>query len=147
MQHRRVWKEPGRVEELNRLLEAGDLSARQIADKLGVSRNSVIGKCNRMKKDLPYAGQHSIPRAKVIPFKPPRLDVEGVPFLTVAGERGRCKYALGDVNEKLGPDMLCCGEPVLNRESLGMDSSYCSFHMKIVCGDGTKSEQRATEIV
>lgn len=70
-----------------------------------------------------------------------------VRFLDIAGERGRCKYALGDVNEKTGPDMLCCGAPVMEPESVGMSSSFCLHHMEIVCGSGTKSEQRATEYV
>jgi GcrA cell cycle regulator len=64
----RGWS-PDRVEVLQRLWKAGDLSASRIAERLGVSRNAVLGKVFRLglsgqRPPAPSRPLHAAPRRR-----------------------------------------------------------------------------------
>ena len=111
-----------RVEELTRMWNDG-LTARQIAEELGdgITRNSVIGKANRLGLSKPTKSsvtrqQRKVEtRTKLVPLKPP--SGEGVNIFTLTSST--CRWPLGDPTEA---QFRFCGS---NCES---GHPYCEYH-------------------
>ncbi len=141
---------PDRV-DLLRKLATQNLSANDIGYELGVSRNAIIGKCGRMKINLPQARSGARPnggrpRAPVpkrrVPWRPtntaapkplqpiaapPASDAE-IPlaqrrtFMQLTEDS--CRWPIGDVGD---PGFFFCGGPSLTGQP------YCTRHTKISC--------------
>ena len=131
---RRVHWPSALEERLKELLDRRDLSASGIANRLGVTKNAVIGKVHRMKLTItnrkpappaparvrvrwPAAKHRPLPVAA--PVTPP---IEPAPLgLRIEQlESGVCRYPHGDY-----PPYLYCGQPTKP------DSPYCAFHHRI----------------
>jgi GcrA cell cycle regulator len=95
----RQWLADGRIALLRRLWDQG-LPAREIAERLGVSRGAVIGKAWRMGLDPRVNGPH---------YEPPAYAIGAVPY-------GGCVWPEGD------PPRFC-GAPVARA-----GASYCTEH-------------------
>src|SRR5262245_48128062 len=108
-----------RITRLKELWARGELSAAQIANQLGVTRNSVLGKADRLnlpshshmngapRKHAP--AEKRVRRHQVPPPPPPIVEPPPpVPFLAITfaqlTER-RCHYPRGD------DPILFCGQP------------------------------------
>jgi GcrA cell cycle regulator len=98
-QEERRWLADGRVVLLRRLWDQG-LPAREIAERLGVSRGAVIGKAWRMDLDPRASGPH---------YEPPVYAIAAVAY-------DGCVWPIGD------PPRFC-GAPVARA-----GASYCSEH-------------------
>ena len=129
---RRVHWPSAREAQLLELLERRDLSASGIADRLGVTKNAVIGKVHRMKMTItrklppgpvvarvrvrwPPAKQRPLPHAVA-----PPAPIEPAAFLARLIEdigAGECRYPHGDY-----PPFLYCAQPTKP------GSPYCPFH-------------------
>ena len=151
-----------KTELLKKLWPTGKLSASEIGDELGMSRNSVIGKVHRLglsaRAKTPKGAESSrrraqntrpemrAPRAKVyspVAFarraQPPLTADQkeyvmgkGIPLLDLAFDQ--CHWA---INERKGfDDHLFCG---------AKGYPYCPHHARMSRGSGTPSERRATE--
>ena len=108
----------------------GILSARQIADMLGTTRNAVIGRAKRLglrslkNTTAPHRpkrikGEKKIRTAPVREFESPPMPVAplNIPFIDL--ERHHCREVVGTGDYNLS---LSCGHPRIE------DSSYCRFH-------------------
>lgn len=136
---------PARVEQLKSLISAG-YSCRQIADEIGVTRNAVIGKVNRLglsrPKDLLPRGRAESERKRA-PWRPKivsqhplllRLSPEPVPLpenISIFNGRGcslleltaeKCRWP---INEPGAENFCFCGNPPLD------GFPYCAGHARI----------------
>lgn len=129
-----VWTTPGITD---RLLELNGeaWSATRIARALGaefrvqVSRNSVIGKLNRIGLGLKTSGNHD-PGSRRLqtarrPPKPKAVkaaDVQAPPFIGPIGDfpKSGCKFTSDDVGQ---PGWRMCGQPVH-----APGASWCQYH-------------------
>lgn len=134
-----------RVEELKRLVAAG-YSCRQIADEIGVTRNAVIGKMNRLglsrPKDIPARPRETAERKRA-PWRPkiitqlqllmrlppapvPRLEditiVDGRGCSLLELSPGKCRWP---INEPGAENFCFCG----NTQATGFP--YCVGHARI----------------
>ncbi len=141
---RPTWSD-NRVEELKRLVAAG-YSCRQIADEIGVTRNAVIGKMNRLglsrPKDLPARPRETAERRRM-PWRPkiitqhellmrlppapvPRLEditiVDGRGCSLLELSPGKCRWP---INEPGAANFCFCG----NTQATGFP--YCVGHARI----------------
>lgn len=143
-----TWTE-ARTELLKHLL-SDSRSAADIAEKLGVSRNAVIGKVLRLGLTLPNAGNRSpngsvsaqrrsaravnpLGRKRISRIKPesvaPREVPDELPSMPEPATAVRlldaaeehCRYPLGAPSA----DMLVCGAPPIK------DRPYCAYHCRI----------------
>ena len=136
---------PARVELLKSLIAAG-YSCRQIADEIGVTRNAVIGKVNRLGLSRPRgapAGSREKSEPKRAPWRPKivgqqalllRLPPEPVPRLEdisiFAGRgcsllelsAGKCRWP---INEPGAANFCFCGNAPLD------GFPYCVGHVRI----------------
>ncbi len=115
------------------------ISGKDIAKELNRSRNSIMGKIDRMGLSKP--GETRLPRPRYTPLiktkrtlalrgltgryrrieytPPPNFETGNVPFRLVRG--GQCRFiACGTA----GLETLMCGEPVVQ-------GSYCGFHHQL----------------
>src|SRR5262245_20692880 len=105
-----------RIARLKELCQRGELSAAQIANQLGVTRNSVIGKASRLKLLLRAPPQKHAPpiekrerrlrvasTAKPIIEPPPAMPFLAIPFARLTDNT--CHYPRGD------DPILFCGQP------------------------------------
>ena len=129
---RKSW--PSERIELLKNLCRRNWSPRQIADRLGMTRNAVIGKANRLGMPI-YQKPKPPPLPKQIkppPPPPPRIDVAPAEpkFLGLSLMQLRetsCRYPQGDV-----PPFSFCGQPQQD------GSSYCSFHRALTTVPGRR---------
>lgn len=118
---RSMWPDE-RLHALAALLAAGN-SPREAADKLGVTRNAVIGAADRNGfKILTTAARSDNPRKrrrKPSPLLPPHR------FVMAENEPSGCRYAIGPFGEA---GWRWCGRP-LPLNDLGVPtSSFCRAH-------------------
>lgn len=90
------------------LVEAEGLTARQAGQRLGVTKNAVIGKAHRLGLRFARSPERRIRLAKPVSIFP---------------EPGRCLFGLGDPKE---PDFHFCGAAAAD------GSPYCEEHGKAV---------------
>ena len=127
--HSATWS----LDNIKKLIELWrEHPAGKIAALLGVTRNAVIGKANRMhlerkpnnpSKPKPVREPRFIPKPPVppppapvvLPKAPPSL---GLTIYEIADDE--CRYAEGD-----GPPFLFCGHAV------APGSSYCPYHKRL----------------
>lgn len=112
---------PDRVAELTRLWETG-LSASEIGRKLGITKNSVVGKARRM--DL------AMRRAPAAPKLPP----PNVVTLERLGA-SMCSWPEGEPGT---PSFRFCGDPAI------MGKPYCDKHCSIAYVSSSKSKKSQT---
>lgn len=157
-----IWTDD-KIDQLRRLIGSPEnYTARQIAERIGVSRNSVIGKAKRLGIELP----NKVTRAPRVPGMPtgsiaskilhgikrqrreaanPKIkaepflcqgaaDIEPLNIDIMALTAATCKWPYGD-----NPPFVFCGHPV----SAG---SYCQGHHRISVGEGTPSERAASQV-
>jgi hypothetical protein len=167
-----MW-DAARIAEARELFDAG-YSAREAAGRLGVSRSAVFGIWRRQgfcrarptvriarygnpsgssppvrvhlarfreMWDLAAARRRS--RAFVVPDADPALppNARPVTLLQLSGIGdlpGHCRFVIGEAR---GAETLFYGA---GREQARVP--YCPFHMKRAAGEGTPSEQRASEL-
>jgi hypothetical protein len=146
-----IWLIPGvdaRLRELHALGGAAALSMGEIADRLnrefqiGITRNSVIGRCGRtgLKRNgltvkaqaAKKAGRPKVTRirpirvdAPIVPeIEPPADDTPGITILQL--KRSTCRWPLGAMQDY--PPFLYCGRDVR------FDGPYCTAHHERACG-------------
>ncbi len=112
-----------RVRQLHELAELG-LSATQIAERIGMSRGAVSGKCGRLGVTL--KGEHTNgvrePKPVVLPPEPPKpLIVRMIPLVDLS--RSNCHFPIGDPDED---GFGFCGLPVNPDRGL----PYCPAHCR-----------------
>jgi GcrA cell cycle regulator len=120
-----------RIERLKALWTRG-LTASEIGNELGVSRNAVIGKIHRLKgyesARKPAGNKHARPPPKpptmpAQPKPPPRRVVLNVPFLNLTIDElkaGVCRYPHGEA-----APYRFCGGPTAE------GSPYCALHRRM----------------
>src|SRR5829696_450698 len=124
-----VWS-PERIERLKVLWLEG-LSFADIADRLGSTRNAVIGKAHRLglcrpkdrtrvsiARPAPVQPVTPMPRPAALPQR------RGKPVKLIELQHWMCRFGLGDPRS---PDFRFCGEPTVDDKS-----SWCSFCAKRV---------------
>ena len=141
-----------RIALLKNLMDAG-LSCGQIAREIGVSRNAVIGKANRLglsrfekrvdrapgqtgtRKNRNIAGKHRILRG--LWAKPQVAPAEADDSISRCSlmdlREWHCRWPCGDPNSK---DFGFCGNPPVD----GLP--YCSAHARIAYRPGTRAVVR-----
>jgi GcrA cell cycle regulator len=118
-----------RIDRLKALWTRG-LTASEIGNELGVSRNAVIGKIHRLKgyesARMPAGNKHArpppAPKPKPPAPKQPRV-VLNVPFLNLTIDElraGVCRYPHGEASP-----YLFCGQPTRK------GSPYCALHRRM----------------
>ena len=134
------------MERLKTIYATG-LSSSQIAAEMncGISRNSVIGKVNRMgltrdneykpRKPKPVYVRKKLAKPPTI-FSPVEWRDDGEPLHVSLIDLGAndCRWPYGD-----GP-FTHCGHRQID------GSSYCGHHFRLSVGRGTPSERAATKI-
>jgi hypothetical protein len=132
------WEKPGMIDRLRELHARGD-SFTEIADALGVSKNSVVGKVHRLDlppRPLPAAleGVKNKPRAAAataqVSFLPVANSAAGAsrPRPQLFPVRG-CQFPMWADKEKLlGEDPRFCDAPARRNEEGRQDSAYCPAH-------------------
>jgi GcrA cell cycle regulator len=136
-----------RIALLKNLMDAG-LSCGQIAREIGVSRNAVIGKANRLglsrfekpgqtgtRKNRNIAAKHRTLRTLwAKPQVAPAEAVDSVSRCSLMELREwHCRWPCGDPNSK---DFGFCGNPPVD----GLP--YCSAHARIAYRPGTRAVAR-----
>ena len=123
--HRKSW--PSERIELLKNLCRRNWSPRQIAERLGMTRNAVIGKANRLGMPIYQKPPKPPPpkQTKPPPPPPPIIDVAPTPpkFLGLSLMQLRetsCRYPHGEV-----PPFSFCGQPQQD------GSAYCGFHRRL----------------
>jgi GcrA cell cycle regulator len=121
------------------------LSCSHIADRLGTTKNAVIGKARRLS--LPYrlperAGRGRLPSDEPpralfkshAPIKPWKQSPRGPKRLTHWDDLTfrSCRFIPGDPD---GAQTLFCGDPTVTGKS------YCPHHLALCWGRGTPSER------
>lgn len=107
----------------------------QIGRLLGVSRNAVAGKINRMglrpkpKPEKKVKRQRVIfmTKRKIVKLAPPKEAPHGKEVPLLKRKDSQCAYLVGH--------HICCGAPVLKRANkMGkiMRTAWCPFHYNIV---------------
>lgn len=165
-QQRSDWS-PERVDLLLKLTAEG-LSAARVAVRLGITRNSVIGRLNRMKKQgTPVVRPEPVPvappTAKAEPRPKPKapqrpLPVAAAPappvppapptplrFATLgealdALKGCRCRWPM-DIDDP--GDVRFCGAPATHAAQADGQPRYCAHHHKRSTGAGTSGERAA----
>lgn len=118
------------IEELTALWKEGRLSAASIAQRMGVSRNAIIGKVNRLGLSVPQVasskakrkrGQFKMPETSTpIVIEPKPEDAKtafGTPVALLDLTDATCRFPIGDV----APYMFCGAEPEKGKP-------YCKAH-------------------
>lgn len=102
--------------------------ARRIGNELGKTKNSVIGRANRLGLQSPKKGR--------IPPRPSQIVVSVPREVDMAGERQKgCQWIEGD---PLRGDHTYCGKPLKR----GSRFSYCEEHHLVVFRKAIPKEQR-----
>ena len=117
-----------KIKKLVELWRANVLSPGEIAAALGVTRNAVIGKANRMHLEAKKIGRPRAARFAATPRPapkpadpppPPEAPLSlGLTIYELAA--AQCRYAEGD-----GPPYLFCGHAVQE------GSPYCPYHHRV----------------
>lgn len=127
-----------REAELRRLAEHKEYSGSELAERLGCSRNAIIGKCKRLGIELNPPRVSNKPRrvkTRQAPSEPIRWPIKPEIKLELPKEptsktwirfvklrAWSCKWPVeGDP----GPDMMCCGAKRVD------DKPYCEHHCEI----------------
>lgn len=125
--------------------------ARVIAERLGKTRNSIVGRVHRLnlalsnyKRALQFAPNirsrlkvQSRPTPKIAPSDAPDSLRKSIIDLTCS----ECHFPDPEGNPRAGISHTFCGHP----NATG--SSYCEFHTFICTGEGTSSERAAGRIL
>ena len=124
---------PEDIEQAKTLRQSGRTS-RQIATAMGKTRNSVIGKLNRLglsvRREVSLESQkherHTTPRIRA-ERKLPELVAPDMSCVVKMDDLRdfHCRFPLGDPRHE---DFVFCGQP---RQK---DYSYCSFHVRVCRG-------------
>jgi GcrA cell cycle regulator len=102
-------------DKINQLIELKDKhSAARVADILGTTKNSVLGKIHRMGLKKPPAAKKSIKRKT--PQLPPRPNRNGVQLSDLTAKQ--CRFPHGDAQDG---DLSFCGADIHKK-------SYCKEH-------------------
>lgn len=110
-----------KIEILRRYYKLG-MTAKEIGEIIGVSRNAVIGKANRL--NLKQVEKNRAAVVKKWPGCPPEMEIDDMPSI---GKRmhdhraGECLYAIGAEN---GSHLFCCAATD--------GGPYCQTHKKSV---------------
>lgn len=135
-----------------------------------VGRNAAIGKAKRLgllndgrtyarspkpkaSRPKPFASVNAVRRKERLERSPGEA---GMPEPTLAPlivaptrfadlERGQCRWSIDPPLAPTGPDMACCGAPVVDQYAPEgkREATHCRFHFEAGIGDGTASERRA----
>jgi len=119
------------IETLQRLWP--DFTAKEIGEKLGRTRNSIIGKMNRLKKQglirpATYCNK-KVTYNKPITRKKAALTAYGEPKKLIDIKNGECRWPIGS-----GKDMLFCAAKC--------EGTYCKKHYKVSV---SKTQKRKTK--
>lgn len=80
--------------------------------------------------------------ARTVPAERPTNDP--LPFVEIAGGRRNCMFPLGGVDETTGPDMMCCGAPVITPgDYKSTRGTWCHCHFQRLAQ--SRREQDAQE--
>ena len=99
------------------------LSARQIGDKLGKTKNAIIGKLHR----LGMGTKKKLKTQEPVQEKAIAFPIGQVPLAEI--EHNQCRYMGGGYN-----DFLCCGAPIYRK-------SFCQEHYEL-CWVQPKSKKQ-----
>lgn len=108
---------PTKAIEAIRPLAAKGLSAAQIAKELGVTRNTIIGRCSRAS--IPLQAQGGRPPSTALGLAGP--DTPEPLSLPTPTRASHCQYPIGDPKE---PGFHFCGQPKAQ-------GSYCQEHFEL----------------
>ena len=114
------------MERLRELVAEG-LSASQIGSRLGLTRNSIIGRMSRMKiaKVKPSIHVEHRPVIRKAPLVPRPVPVSPHPFIGPVNDFPNSRYACRFMRVvKAG--WQCCGQDTVG------GTSWCEFHLRIV---------------
>lgn len=140
--------------EALRKMHADGFTFRQIASVLSrdsgehVSRNAVIGKASRIGL-FGAAARKREEKREVAPLPKPSPTPVTAPILAPTRfadlGNGQCRFPLTAHLDPTGPDMPCCGAPVIDRYAIEgkREATHCRYHFNAGMGDGTASERAA----
>lgn len=127
-----VWN--AQLDETLRFHHTAGLTFHEIADKMGVSRSSIAGRCHRLQlargKSRPQMDKPrpKKPKTRQLPPEPivrvlPATNAKGAVDAILATHWRSCRFAIGDPKK---PDFQFCGQVT------EAGRSYCSDHYKVV---------------
>ena len=138
-----------------------------------VGRNAAIGKAKRLgllndgrtysrspkpkpkaSRPKPFASVNAVRRVERLECSPkeagmpPPVPVTApiiAPTRFADLERGQCRWCIDPYLAPAGPDMACCGAPVVDRFAPEgkREATHCRHHFEAGMGDGTASERMA----